>query len=148
MPMSIVARARTRRHVSSMAGAGSHFASHLNAELVSTIQRHYAAQPQRFRFSYMMMPDLLRESSSFGTDWMLQSTIRVRHGEEMRTISGRDMVQVIRALHTPGAEQGLSAPACSVLSWSCEEEGHQRGWRAVREALGAPVLPPLACKPG
>ncbi|MFZ5550868.1 MAG: hypothetical protein ACOZJX_19375 [Pseudomonadota bacterium] len=133
------------RGVSSMAGAGSRFASHLNAELVTAIQSHYAAQPQRFKFSYVMMPDLLRESSSFGTHWMLQGTIRVRHGDDTRTIGGRDMVQVIRALHSPGAERGLSAPACRVLAWSREDQGHQRGWQAVREALGGRAPPPVAC---
>ncbi len=135
------------RGISSMAGAGSHYASHLNAELVAAIRQRYAATPERFAFSYVMMPDLLRESGSFGTHWMLQGTIRVRHGDESRTISGPQAVQVIRALHSPGAEQGLQADACTVLQWARSDEGHRAGWAAVRAAVGGREAP-LACTPG
>ncbi|WP_395702870.1 hypothetical protein [Aquabacterium sp.] len=135
------------RGISSMAGAGSHYASHLNAELVAAIRQRYAATPGRFQFAYVMMPDLLRESGSFGTHWMLQGTIRVRHGEDSRSISGPQAVQVIRALHTPGAEQGLDGAACTVLQWARADAGHSTGWAAVRAALGGHDTP-LGCTPG
>jgi hypothetical protein len=50
-----------------VAGAGTRFASLLNAELLDDLRKLYAARPERLRLSYLMMPDLLRESGSFGT---------------------------------------------------------------------------------
>jgi hypothetical protein len=134
------------RGISSMTGAGSRFASHLDTELVDAIRKTYAdAQvPDRFKFSYVMMPNLLRQSGSFGTHWMLQDRIKVRHVEETVTLSGDEMIGVIRALHT-GDTQRLSAPACQVLEWSREDKGHQDGWAGVLAAIGG-TDPPPACK--
>ena len=68
------------RGVSSLSGAGAHFASHLDAALYSEIQELYGSEAaSKLTMSYVTMPDILRESGSFGTHWMLQETIRVRH---------------------------------------------------------------------
>jgi hypothetical protein len=128
-----------------MAGAGSRFASHLNAELVASIKKYYELQPQRFHFSYVMMPALLRESGSFGTHWMLQNTINVRHGSDVRKVTGHEMVKVIRALHSPSAECHLSADGREVLRWSREDETHSRGWGDVTTALAGLTKPVSSC---
>ncbi|HEY2685776.1 MAG TPA: hypothetical protein VGI93_19855 [Steroidobacteraceae bacterium] len=139
------------RGVSSMSGAGSRYASHLDAELVDSIRRLYvnANQTDRFTFSYVMMPDILRESGSFGTHWMLQRTIRVRHrvasesgssaipGQDALTISGKDMVTLLRWLHSPQTKP-LDADACRIYAWAREDRGHEDGWSQVVQALGAP----------
>jgi hypothetical protein len=138
------------RGVSSMTGAGSRYASHLDAELVETIRKLYASRQQadRFKFSYVMMPDMLRESGSFGTHWMLQNTIRVRHrvvsnagssavpGEESITISGREMMNVLRWLHSPQMQR-LSRDACRIFEWARDDRGHQEGWMQVEASTGA-----------
>jgi hypothetical protein len=128
------------RGVSSMAEAGSHFASHLNSELISSIRQLYQLHPDRFHFSYVMMPDRLRESGSFGTHWMLQSRITVREskdkGADSRTITGDEMVAVLRALHTPGFHGKLSSKACTVLEWAYADPAHSGGWSELVTALG------------
>jgi hypothetical protein len=134
------------RGISTVSGAGSRFASHLNAELVAGIRKRYEQQPERFGFSYVMMPDRLRESGSFGTHWMLQPRIRVEHDAESVTLSGAEMIRVLRALHSPAADRGLPAKACRVLMWSREDKGHQDGWLGVVKALGGADSPP-ACSP-
>ena len=136
------------RGLSTMSGAGSRYASHLDAELVEAIRRKYANHRDRFDFSYVMMPDILRESGSFGTHWMLQDTIRMRHvdakkcdahgvpTESSLTLSGRETVRLIRSMHS--AQSGsLSADACEVLRWANEDKGHRDGWAAVLKAIGA-----------
>lgn len=134
------------RGISAMTGAGARYASHLDAELVEAIRSRYAraSHPDRFQFSYVMMPDLLRESGSFGTHWMLQDNIKVHHGEESATISGDEMVNVIRALHS-GDDNNFTPVACQILGWSREDSGHSVGWTAVLKALGGTVKVPT-CK--
>ena len=122
------------RGISSLAGAGSHFASHLDSELYARIAALYARCPEKLRFSYVMMPDHLRESGSFGTHWMLQSWIRVRGPEvpgqkqENIAITGEQMIQVLRALHDPDQQKTLPSDAGKVLEWSREDCGHKDGW--------------------
>jgi hypothetical protein len=123
------------RGISTLAGAGSRYASHLNAELVQALRGKYAEHPDRLTFSYVMMPDILRKSGSFGTHWMLQDTIEVDFGRDTVTLSGREMVAVIRALHS-GDGSGLSADACRVLIWSRQDSRHREGWTTVLKALG------------
>lgn len=132
------------RGISSVTGAGSRFASHLNAELVAAIRAIYARTPDRFAFSYVMMPDRLRESGSFGTHWMLQKRITIHHGSASETISGEEMVDVLRALHAPGADRDLAPAACRILHWSREDASHRKGWLALITALGGRDTPP-AC---
>lgn len=92
-----------------------------------------------------MMPDRLRASGSFGTHWMLQPSIEVHHETDKVAIDGKEMVRGLRALHSPGGEQGLSPNGCRVLAWSREDRAHQDGWLEVVHALGgsdvAPVCP-------
>ena len=90
------------------------------------------------------MPDLLRESGSFGTHWMLQDSIEVHHGKESATVSGDDMVKVIRALHS-GEDNDFSPVACQVLDWSRKDIGHSAGWGAVVKAIGGTDKAPT-CK--
>ena len=134
------------RGISTMTGAGARYASHLDAELVEAIRSRYAraSHPDRFQFSYVMMPDLLRESGSFGTHWMLQDSIEVHHGKESATVSGDDMVKVIRALHS-GEDNDFSPVACQVLDWSRKDIGHSAGWGAVVKAIGGTDKAPT-CK--
>jgi hypothetical protein len=145
------------RGVSTMTGAGSRYASHLDAELVEAIRSLYAKanQPDRFNFSYVMMPDILRESGSFGTHWMLQNTIRVRHpgasksdpteevSEKSLTISGEEMVRLIRSMHSAQGD-ALSAGACEIYAWAAKDIGHGNGWAEVQRAIGASTTLP-AC---
>ncbi len=119
------------RGLSTVVGAGARFASHLNAELVQDIRQFYGAEAGRFRLSYVMMPDLLREAGSFGTHWMLQGRILVRHNGDRLTISGKEAIDVIRSLHAPAAVSRLSDDGCKVLRWSLEDGGHREGWQAV-----------------
>lgn len=132
------------RGVSSLAGAGSHLASQLDAELVADLRRIYEKHPDRFHFSYVMMPDRLRESGSFGTHWMLQPQISVRLASNVATVSGTEMIQIVRALHTPGAERQLSKNACAVFVASRADPSHQSGWQEFVTELGGAVPPP-AC---
>jgi hypothetical protein len=122
------------RGISSLAGAGSHFASHLDSELYSRICDSYSDKT-RLTLAYVMMPDILRKSGSFGTHWMLQRWIRVSKADnsDSVTISGDEMIQVLRALHT-GAD--LQSEAGKVVNWSREDDGHKKGWAMVENALG------------
>ena len=145
------------RGLSSMTGGGARYASHLDAELVEAIKKTYedAGVGDKFKFSYVMMPDLLRESGSFGTHWMLQQRIRVRPAADPKAgpiqreedpvdLSGKEMVEVIRALHT-GVSGQLSIDACKVLHWSRKDTGHSKGWSQVLAALGG-TDPMPTCK--
>ncbi len=101
--------------------AGSKMASQLSSELVASIQRVYCAanQPNDFGFAYLFMPDELRNSTSFGTHWMLQRRIKVKHDDNDEvTISGGDMVQVLKYLYTDETPAGLSSDAMQVLNWA------------------------------
>jgi Patatin-like phospholipase len=128
------------RGVSSLAGAGTHFASHLDAELLEDIRRLYGDKADRLQFAYVTMPDHLRDSGSFGTNWMLQSWIRVRNESDSNsedvTIKGEEMIRVLRALHTPGADKDLHPKPCQVLNWSRSDFGHKDGWGRVVKVLG------------
>ena len=145
------------RGLSSMTGGGARYASHLDAELVEAIRKTYedAGVGVKFKFSYVMMPDLLRESGSFGTHWMLQERIRVhpaadpkadkaQKDEDPVDLSGKEMVEVIRALHT-GVSGELKPDACKVLHWSRKDAGHSKGWSEVLAALGGTDAAPT-CK--
>lgn len=133
------------RGVSTMAGGGARYASHLNAELVAAIRARYAKVPDRFTFSYVMLPDILRRSGSFGTHWMLQDRIEVHAGADKETVTGQEMVRVIRAMHS-GDTSGLSGAGCRVLAWSRQDAGHRDGWNAVVKALGGSDAA-AECKP-
>jgi hypothetical protein len=139
------------RGVSSVAGAGSHFASHLDSELIESIRHQYQSHPDRFHFSYVMMPDRLRESGSFGTHWMLQSRITVRESEDKRadskTITGDEMIAVLRALHTPGFHGKLSPRACTVLQWAYADPSHSAAWSEVVSELGGSNAKPNCLDP-
>ncbi len=105
--------------------AGSKMTSQLSSELIASIQRLYcsAKQPGDFGFAYLLMPDELRTSDSFGTHWMLQPLIKVKHqqppGETSEvTLKGPEMVQVLRYLYTDESPAALSADARTVLGWA------------------------------
>jgi hypothetical protein len=90
-----------------------------------------------------MMPDLLRETGSFGTHWMLQDRILVSHLDDKLTISGKEVINVIRSLHVPEMAAKLTDDGSTVLCWSLEDKGHGDGWGTV---IGSkPPLPP-GCK--
>ena len=66
--------------------------------------------------------------------------IRVRedldsHSEHV-TIKGEEMIRVLRALHTPGADKDLHPKPCQVLHWSRDDFGHKDGWAQVVRILG------------
>ena len=145
------------RGISSLAGAGSHYASHLDADLYARIANLYVGQTEKLHFAYVMMPDHLRESGSFGTHWMLQKWIRIRGPEyevtceasagpkpevphqkpESVTISGDQMIQVLRALHDPDQGKKLPSDEGKVLDWSQKDCGHKNGWNTVINTLVA-----------
>ncbi len=141
------------RGISSMEGAGSHFASHLDSELVDSIQQLYRDHAERFHFTYIMMPDQLRQSGSFGTHWMLQSRITVSrpnvpdtiqakeagNDPPSITITGQEMVAVLRALHTAGFHGQLSTKACTVLRWANEDASHAHAWSELVTGLGGSI---------
>ena len=138
------------RGISAMSGAGAHYASHLDAELVAGIKKLYPGK-ERFTFSYVMMPDILRQSGSFGTHWMLQHSIKVRHrrdtdlsaskdDHDSLTISGEEMVQLIRTLHSAQPD-ALSKNACRIYHWVAEDTAHANGWASVQKALGGSPAP-------
>jgi hypothetical protein len=139
------------RGVSSLAGAGSHFASHVDSELIESIRLLYQSHPDRFHFSYVMMPDRLRESGSFGTHWMLQSQITVRESEDKgadsNTITGDEMVAVLRALHTPGFHGKLSPKACTILQWAYADASHLGAWSEVLTEPGSSNVRPNCLDP-
>lgn len=129
------------RGLSTVTGGGSRYASHLNAELLDAIRERYKDNPERFEFSYIMMPGILRESGSFGTHWMLQDRIKVRNGTDRVTISGQEMVKVIRALHT-GDDKALHPDGCKVYLRSREDGTHRDRWSSVLNALGGSIPAP------
>jgi hypothetical protein len=68
---------------------------------------------------------------------MLQPYIRVHHLKDYVTISGDEMVGVLRALHGHTTISQLSPQGCQVLVWSREDRTHQAGWLDLIEAFGA-----------
>ena len=139
------------RGVASMTGAGTHFASHLNAELYSEIEAMYGdGAKERLRLSYVMMPDILRKSGSFGTHWMLQDTIKVHHQdaaasalkdaekppEQAAEVPGVEMVRLLRALQSADVKQ-LSPDGCRILGWAWKDTEPTKGWKSFRESVGA-----------
>ena len=133
------------RGVSTIAGAGTRFASQLAVELVASIRSLYQGQEDRFQFSYLLMPERLRASDSFGTHWMLQDSITIRHDQESRTLKGDEMIGVLRALYTPGDHHDLAPDACRVLLWGRSDPAY-RPWLDVVTALGGRNEPPT-CSP-
>ena len=81
----------------------------------------------------MMMPGHLRQSGSFGTHWMLQSWIRIQgpavpgQKQENLTITGDQIIQVLRALHDPDQQKKLPSDPGEVLERSREDCGHKDG---------------------
>jgi hypothetical protein len=109
------------RGVGPATSGGSQFAGQLAAELVRGIEAKYSEYGQSgdFRFWYLMMPDELRTSTSFGTHWMLQPSITIAHRtfpHERKTLTGQDTIELIRALFT-GADRQRTNDAKTVLSW-------------------------------
>jgi hypothetical protein len=133
------------RGIGSVAGAGSHFASHLDAELVAGIRRMYGTHGDRFEFSYLMMPDRLRVAGSFGTHWMLQSSIDVKLDAGDQVISGEEMIGVLRAVFRGASGQSLSAGACRVLEAVQKDVTRQPGWKHVLDIAGASSVP-VSCQ--
>lgn len=144
------------RGISSLSGAGTHFASHLNSELYAEIRAAYGDQAEQMvHLTYVMMPDILRQSGSFGTHWMLQDSIRIRHAdrttpeggeprEDSARIPGEQMIRVLRALQ--GGPPG-SAPrygdACKVLCWAWNDKLSDPNWSAFQKEYG--ISAPAAC---
>jgi hypothetical protein len=122
------------RGLSTVAGAGKQFASLLVAEQLRSIRALYEQNgcPENFRFVYLPMPLCLRESGSFGTHWMLQPTIKIQSGSgESRTLSGDEMIQLLRVLHGNGQSDQLSHSAQAVLDWARKDEGWISGAREL-----------------
>jgi hypothetical protein len=124
------------RGLGSLSGAGTHFASQLDAELVESIRQKYGSHGDRFHFSYVRMPDLIRQSDSFGTNWMLQTRIKVDTGSAKITLAGEEMVKVLRALHTPTMASKLTDNGCKILEASLQDVGHRQGWIDLVTGLG------------
>jgi hypothetical protein len=126
------------RGVATALAAGTKFASQLALEIVQTIRQIYkdAKQEKDFAFWYLFMPNELRNSDSFGTHWMLQPRIRVRHeGEQERdevTICGAEMVKLLRCLYTDESACQLSSDGNKVFGWARNQIGQ---WPELVKAL-------------
>jgi hypothetical protein len=122
------------RGVGSLTGAGAQFASLLVAEQLRAIRALYARNncPERFRFVYLPMPLCLRESGSFGTHWMLQPRVEIRSTSNgSRTLTGEEMITLLRVLHGAGMHDRLSPDARDVLEWARRDEYWRRGAREL-----------------
>jgi hypothetical protein len=122
------------RGLSTVAGAGKQFASLLVAEQLRSIRELYEknGSSENFRFVYLPMPLCLRESGSFGTHWMLQPTIKIQlDSGDSRTLSGDEMIQLLRVLHGNGQRDKLSGDAQAVLDWARKDEGWSSGAREL-----------------
>jgi hypothetical protein len=129
------------RGAATMAAAGTKFASQLAREIVETIRAKYeqAGQKEDFAFWYLFMPDELRTSGSFGTHWMLQPHIQIRHktaagGASDVTLTGEQMVCVLQSLYTDRNVCKLTADSSKVLDWVQEAIGQ---WPALVASLAA-----------
>jgi len=80
------------------------------------------------------MPRILREAGSFGTHWMLQDWIRVKHEDASATIGGLEMVRVLRALYGHHSSDQLSEPGGKVLEWVRASNEYQK-WEALIRSL-------------
>ena len=90
------------RGLGSAFGAGAHFADQLDKELYANLHAIYAAAGQKddLQFYYIAMPQFLRTSGSFGTHWMLQNTIKVKHDDSVtKSFSGTQVVRALRAAY-------------------------------------------------
>jgi len=89
------------RGLGSAFGAGAHFADQLDKELYDNLREIYLASNQKddLQFYYIAMPQFLRASGSFGTHWMLQESIKVKHDSVTRTFSGTQVVRALRAAY-------------------------------------------------
>jgi hypothetical protein len=124
---------RQDRGISTLTGAATQYASLLVAEQLRSIQALYKQNecPESFfQFVYLPMPLCLRERGSFGTHWMLQPNIKVgSKSGDSRTLSGDDMIKLLRVLHGQSIE--LSGDAQTVLNWAREDEAWSSGAREL-----------------
>jgi len=122
------------RGMGSVIGAGTQYASLLVEEQLRTIRALYEqkGQPDDFRFIYLPMPLCLRESGSFGTHWMLQPNIKIDlKPHDSRKLKGGEMVYLLRAMHSPGQGNKLSADAQAVLDYAVGDNGWRQGARKL-----------------
>jgi hypothetical protein len=105
------------RGLGALTAAGTNLASQLSLELKDEIQAIYtgAGQPGDFSLVYLFMPNELRNSASFGTHWMLQPEIAVKHEGKTVQLSGEETAQVVRCLYIDGC--ALSGDSEEVLKW-------------------------------
>jgi hypothetical protein len=122
------------RGVGSVMGAGAQYASLLVKEQLRSIRALYMQRKQsdRFRFIYLPMPLCLRESGSFGTHWMLQPNIEIDLGSNAsRSLKGSEMVDLLRAMHSPGQERKLSPDAQAVTENAVKDNRWREGARKL-----------------
>lgn len=109
------------RGLGSAIGSGAQFAMHLSAEL----KRSLGEADVELR--YLPMPHLLRASGSFGTHWMLQSTIAVDHNGHRASISGDETIAILRDLYA-GKSAQLSEKARLVRGWIEQSKEYCENW--------------------
>ncbi|MBI4910067.1 MAG: patatin-like phospholipase family protein [Acidobacteria bacterium] len=101
------------RGIGSAIGAGKQFAMHLVAELSRGLGGN-------IKLVYVPMPRMLSES--FGTHWMLQSTIAVSHGDTTVSVDGPEMVKALRSLYGQGdCQMAMANEARTVCEWARTE---------------------------
>jgi hypothetical protein len=124
------------RGLGSVTGAGKQFANQVAFEAVRAIREVYieSGAEGRFQFHYLPMPLLLRQSGSFGTHWMLQPYIAVRHGEQSVTLPGSAVREILEYLHRRPVYPP-EGPAGRVWAWAQEDPAHKKAWEGIREAL-------------
>ncbi len=126
------------RGLGSAMGAGAHFADQLDTELHNDLVSIYqtAQQKDDLQFYYIAMPRFLRTSGSFGTHWMLQEHITVKHPEKDKTVSkhfyGWEVVQALRAAY--GCRAAGDANAALLADWIRASEEF-KNWCELRNAI-------------
>ncbi len=123
------------RGVGTIMGAGTQYASLLVEEQIQTIRTLYKMkkQPDDFQFIYLPMPLCLRQSGSFGTHWMLQPNIEIvlATGRSL-TLKGHEMIDLLRAMHSPGGHKKLSPAAEAVLDNARKDPIWLKGARELK----------------
>jgi hypothetical protein len=124
---------RQNQGVGGALGAGSHFASELSGELVRQIDTLYPRKGQLAGLDLVYLPIPLQLAKRWGTHWMLQDSITVQPEGSGRpkTLTGDQIVAVVRAMHAPNAQQVDQ----DVLEWMRQDCWHRSGWEGLQAAF-------------
>jgi Patatin-like phospholipase len=122
------------RGIGSALGAGAQFADQLNSELANGLLNYYRAANQEgdLQFYFVPMPEMLRRSGSFGTHWMLQGSIEVRHDATKKTFDGEKVMATLRAAY--GCETDAEP---ELLEWILETPEFKERWCGLLRLMPA-----------